>query len=184
MNVLNTNLTVEQEICIKCGLCCDGTLFNLATVEKGEKEFLPTLLQKRYIVTEKGERFNLPCPYFDKKCTIYNEKKANVCSGFRCQLLKNLSKGKINKTNAEKVVNNAIELRNEIFRIYKPLNKSNLTLSFKELHYAIRKRNETNIVEDVKDKQLELLMFKSNILEILLIKYFKSTKEYESLMME
>jgi hypothetical protein len=66
MNLANTNLTVELEICMKCGLCCDGTLFSFGLLKKGEKEFLPTLLQKRIIVTEKVERFKQPCPYFNK----------------------------------------------------------------------------------------------------------------------
>ena len=184
MNVVNNSSTVEQEICIKCGFCCDGTFFSTATVEKGEKEFLPTLLQKRYIRTEKGERFKQPCPYFNKKCTIYDQKKAQICSSFRCQLLKSFSKGKINQKNAEDIVKNALVLRNEIFLIYKTINKSNLKPSFRELLFELRKKNDANIADNIKDLHLELLLLKCYIFEILLIKHFKPPKEFESFIMK
>jgi hypothetical protein len=184
MNKADTNLTSEQEICIKCGICCDGTLFNYAVLKKGEKEFLPKLLKKKYILTETGEAFKLPCPYFDKKCTIYDKEKPHVCSSFRCQLLKNLSKGKIDKVDAEQVVKNAMKLRSEIFQLYEEINKTKELISFREILIEIRRKNEANILDAVKDKQFELLLFKSNILEILLIKYFKPSEQYQKLVMK
>lgn len=184
MNIVNNSSEVEQEICIKCGFCCDGTLFDTAALKKGEKEFLPALLQNRYIGPENRERFKLPCPYFDKKCTIYDQKKVYVCSAFRCQLLKSLSKGKINQRNAEDIVKNAHELRNEIFMIYKTISKSNLKPCFRELLYELRKKNDANIADNIKDLQIELLLFKCYIFELLLIKHFQSSKEFESFIME
>lgn len=184
MNVVKTNLTPEQEICIKCGICCDGTLFNNAVLKKGEKEFLPPLIKKRYFKTETGEAFKLPCPYFDKKCTIYDQEKPHVCSSFRCQLLKNLAKEKINKVDAVQVVKNAMDLRSEIFILYEAINKTKEPISFREILFDIRKRTETNKLANIKDQQLELLLFKSNILEILLIKYFKPADEYQKMVMK
>jgi len=179
-SIINSSPISEQSICIKCGLCCDGTLFDNAVLNPGEKGNLPEKMEHNYVKSGEKEYFKLPCLYFNEKCTIYDQKKAHVCSAFRCQLLKNLSKGKINKKNAEDIVINAFELRNEIFQNYKTINKTNVTPSFRALLFEVRKKNEANI----KDKEFNLLLFKCNIFEILLIKYFKSSKEFESLLME
>ncbi|WP_313114053.1 YkgJ family cysteine cluster protein [Aequorivita sediminis] len=184
MNLENSNITPEQEICIKCGLCCDGTLFNHAVLRKDEKESLPPLIAKRYMQTETGEAFKLPCPYFDKKCTIYDQEKPDVCSSFRCQLLKNLSKEKTTKVDAAQIVENAMELRSEIFALYEKVNTTKEPMSFRDILFDLRVRTEKNELENIKDPQLDLLMFKSHILEILLIKYFKPSDEYQKLVMK
>lgn len=184
MNVVNTNITPEQEICIKCGMCCDGTLFNHAVLQKGEKKSLPPLIAKRYMLTDTGEVFKLPCPYFDKKCTIYDQEKPDVCSSFRCELLKNLSKEKTTKANATQIVENAMDLRSEIFTMYEKAYKIMEPISFRDILFDLRKRTEKNELENIKDPQLDLLMFKSNILEILLVKYFKPSEEYQKLVMK
>ncbi len=173
----------EQEICVTCGLCCDGTLFEWATVEEGEKAELPKKLQQKCFSAEEREGFKQPCPYFENKCTIYFQKKAHICSVFRCQLLKDLFEETINHSDAKNVVKNAIELRNEIFQIYKVNYKPGTKLSFTELLCELRKKNTTNIESNRKDLDLELLMFKFNILEILLVKHFKSSEEFNNFIM-
>ena len=175
----------EQSICIKCGICCDGTLFNKAILHKGEKENVPKKFEKLVESNSKGDYFKLPCIYFDKKCTIYTEKKPCVCSEFRCKLLKDFSKEKISFLDAQNTVEKAIELRNEVIQLYKEYsNNSNEKISFKELFSEIWEINETNINSNNKDKKFDLLMFKSNILEILLIKHFKSSDDFENLIMK
>ena len=39
---LNADIPViEQEICVTCGFCCDGTLFKYAVLQSGERGNLP-----------------------------------------------------------------------------------------------------------------------------------------------
>jgi len=176
-------LNDEQKVCIKCGLCCDGTLFDHALLDKGEKPNLPKLMQQQYFKTDKKEAFRLPCPYFDKKCTIYRQQKAHVCSSFRCELLKEFSKSNISLKDAQNVVENAITLRSEIFELYTKYKKSSIKISFRELLKEISQEKEKNDKQNITNQALDLIYFKTNILEILLIKHFKPKKEFDNLLM-
>ena len=112
----NLSPKAEQAICVTCGFCCDGTLFDHAVLQPGEKGNLPEYMERSYFKNEKGEYFRLPCEYFNENCSIYDQKKAHICSAFRCQLLKDFSKKKITQSNAKKVVRNAKDQR-KILRI-------------------------------------------------------------------
>jgi hypothetical protein len=65
-------MTKEQEICVDCGFCCDGTLFNQAVLKPAEKGNLPHWMEENYREKEDDGFFPLPCAYFDGNCTIYN----------------------------------------------------------------------------------------------------------------
>jgi hypothetical protein len=168
----------EQAICVQCGLCCDGTLFGHAVLQKGERGSLPEKIEQQYWKEEETEFFTLPCQYFNGKCTIYDQKKAVVCSAFRCQLLKNFSKGQISKDNADRIVSDALKFRDEILELYKCIFEDDTKLSFRELLTEISK-NTAPPTE--KTKELALLKAKCNIYETLLIKNFKSIKTFESM---
>jgi hypothetical protein len=170
------NPVSEQQICIKCGLCCDGTLFEHAALQAGEHGSLPEKIEDNYRKLKDEEVFLLPCHYFDGKCTIYDQKKAVVCSAFRCQLLKDFSKGQISKDNADKMVLNALKFRGEIFDLYKHIFEVDTKLSFRELLTEMEGKSS---LPTEKTKELALLKAKCNIYETLLIKNFKSVKSFE-----
>ncbi|NBB22956.1 hypothetical protein GVN20_26605 [Runella sp. CRIBMP] len=172
------NPVSEQQICIKCGLCCDGTLFEHAALQAGEHGSLPEKIVDNYRKLKDEEVFLLPCHYFDGKCTIYDQKKAVVCSAFRCQLLKDFSMGQISKDNADKIVSDALKFRDEILELYKCIFEVDTKLSFRELLNEMGKMTAPPIE---KTKELALLKAKCNIYETLLIKNFKSIKTFESM---
>lgn len=83
-----------NQLCMSCGMCCDGTMFKNATVESDEKQLVESV---GLIVNEKlGEfSFEQPCKYYCKnQCAIYLQRPP-VCNGFRCQLLKKLNRDEI-----------------------------------------------------------------------------------------
>ncbi len=168
----------EQEICVQCGLCCDGTLFMYAQLQPGERGNLPEKIEQKYRKIGETEQFLLPCQYFDGKCTIYDQKRAVVCSAFRCQLLRDFSKGRISKNDADKTVLNALKFRDEILELYKRIFDVDTKLSFRELLNEMGKMTEP---PTEKTKELALLKAKCNIYETLLIKNFKSIKTFESM---
>ena len=87
----NINENFENNICVKCGMCCDGTLFNWANIEPDE--ILDELFREEIIKTnQKGKiAFSLPCSYLNGcVCSIYNSEKPKrplVCGKFKCKLL-------------------------------------------------------------------------------------------------
>jgi hypothetical protein len=79
-----------SELCLQCGLCCDGTLFTNAVLKDGEQDYTESL----GMVVETnpdGTRGNamLPCPLFlDGCCSVYTIPRPSICGAYRCELLK------------------------------------------------------------------------------------------------
>ena len=100
----------SQELCQSCGLCCEGLLHShgaLMPHEVGEAAALGLDLVEG---AEPG--FSLPCPRFDRCCTIY-EMRPNACRGFRCALLRRLDEGSVDLDDALEIVSEALKLGNE-----------------------------------------------------------------------
>ena len=179
---LNADIpVVEQEICVTCGFCCDGTLFKHAVLRPGERGNLPTKIEERYGKADEGEFFTLPCAYFCGKCTIYDQKRAVVCGAFRCKLLKNVSKDQLTQANAMQTIASARTLRNEIFQLYAELTGAAYSCSFMELLDELPTLHQMYGADSVKNKQVSLLILTCGLLDTLLTKTFKSPKSFEAL---
>ena len=174
----------EQTICITCGFCCDGTLFNHATLQPGEKGTLPQKMEEAYFMDGEKEFFRLPCPYFDGKCTIYDQKKAHICSAFRCELLKDYSGEKISQEAALRLIENAVRQRAEIRELAYKIIGTPPDISIRHLLLELRKvihAKEEN--GEPKNRELEILLAKCTIFEALLIRHFKPAKDFDSMKM-
>lgn len=74
-----------SELCVNCGLCCDGTLFRYVKISGEERE---ELVRLGIGVGEKRRRdvMWLPCGKLDGKCcTIYGQRPGG-CRAFVCAL--------------------------------------------------------------------------------------------------
>ena len=83
-----------NQLCMACGMCCDGTMFKTATVEAEENQ---QVISTGLIVNEKLGKFSFdqPCKFYcNNQCSIYIQRPP-VCTNFRCQLLKKLNKDEI-----------------------------------------------------------------------------------------
>ncbi len=172
----------EQEICVKCGLCCDGTIFSGVALEKSEKDNLPPEFAKAYDHNSEKERFLQPCPAFDQKCTIYHKKRAKVCGSFRCQLLIDFSKNKLTRQEADEIVKNAIIFKTRILDLNNEIAEKTEDLPFWKLSEEIKKKLK-QIVNDkpLRDKY-ESILANLTIFNALLIKHFKSSRKFQDLM--
>ncbi len=181
-NVGNHDLPEEQQICVGCGFCCDGTMFLNAVLQPGEHGGLPEKIEENYLKINDQEYFKLPCLYFDKHCSIYYREKAIICSTYRCQLLKNFSDGKISLPDALGIVQKALAMRQEIFEQYYLLADINKPVHFKGLLGALDKISNKKTQNYYANIDYEILVARCNIFEALLIKHFRSVQEFESLM--
>ena len=113
-------LTPEKlsEICVKCGMCCDGTLFNRATIKNTEDERLAKSFGLTTFSDADGKlNFQLPCHLFKGCCTVYDQARPNICGSFFCEPLKKAQKDEITFEKAEKLIDATVKLRNEIIEI-------------------------------------------------------------------
>lgn len=112
----------QKSLCLSCGLCCDGTIFEKAPLESGDD---PAPLKiagfeiRTKVTKEKKIRkfFSLPCVEFQQNCCrIYNDRRPAICSRYRCDLLKKHESGEIDRQEAEQKISRVLELR-EIVKI-------------------------------------------------------------------
>lgn len=74
----------SSNICLSCGLCCDGTLIGFVELENEE---LPAVKMVMDIEDENGNGFFLqPCNKYCDGCTIYAN-RPKQCGKFKCGLL-------------------------------------------------------------------------------------------------
>jgi uncharacterized protein len=76
-----------SNLCLACGLCCDGSLFERAVLKPGEETQAEKLGLVMISHDSSKPAFAQPCPAFkNENCSVYLQ-RPNVCKGFKCGLL-------------------------------------------------------------------------------------------------
>lgn len=162
----------EQQICVNCGFCCDHTLFDIAGIRSGEE------LPEKFVHLEEkkdGQRFfKLPCPYFDSKCTIYQEEKAIVCGQFRCKVLKDLEKGELSENTALQIVLEIKKQRDSLVQVYEELMGEKVT--FRNMRWKLQVLFADGKLND--DEQV--LYQKMLLLDVHLGQNFRSKESFDN----
>ena len=114
---MKTELSASEALCVRCGFCCDGTLFGHVPLTDAEAARLPAPL---HVVERQGKRTRLafvqPCAAFDAQCTIYTE-RPTTCRSYRCALLKDVEAGTASHEDARQVVSSLHARREAIARL-------------------------------------------------------------------
>jgi Fe-S-cluster containining protein len=96
-----------SELCVACGICCDGILFSSVTItDPSEAERVRALRIPVHVVDERHS-FDQPCPALgDSGCSIYTERPL-LCQAYRCLLLKQVDAGTMPLADALRTVEDA-----------------------------------------------------------------------------
>jgi hypothetical protein len=83
------------DLCLQCGLCCDGTVFHKINMKPDEKEYVESLgLPVEPNPDGDGVTVFEPCPAFvDGCCSLYQVGRPATCHVYRCQLLEHYEAG-------------------------------------------------------------------------------------------
>ena len=105
----------ESSICLKCGLCCDGTLFDFATLQEPEVHlFPPNQRLDNPASDESALAFALPCQHFrSQTCTVYPD-RPDACRVFACRVLADFRNGTKTKAHCLAIIDDALGTRNRI----------------------------------------------------------------------
>ena len=88
-------------ICLSCGICCDGTLIGFVQLDPEE---VPAVRAIMDIEEENGNGFFLhPCKKFCDGCTVYSN-RPKQCASFECGLLKSVEKKELEFNSAVDMV--------------------------------------------------------------------------------
>ena len=110
----------SESLCISCGICCDGTLFNRVGIrnEADVESLQGTPVTIR--TTDDEQWFSQPCVAFDGCCSIY-EQRPTTCRKFACSLLHRHGAGEVSTEEAKRVIRQTIELRDKAVAAMRPL---------------------------------------------------------------
>lgn len=174
----------EQEICVSCGLCCDATLFMHASLITGERGHLPEKIDEASFTEEGKDFFHLPCLYFSGTCTIYDRQRADVCSTYRCRLLREFAEVRISGESALKTVREAVVMRDSILEEYRRLTGRDTGIGFRRVLAELVGVMKASADGGSPGGDHEVLLVRCNILEALLIKVFMPAEEFEKYVMK
>jgi hypothetical protein len=114
----NHDQSSSEILCLECGLCCTGYLFTHASLKDDEVPDAIALGLPVDKQNKSGERyFELPCPLYDRKCSIYNDpRKPERCTTYKCKLLIDLESNKISIDHALKKIRHSKAMISEFKR--------------------------------------------------------------------
>ncbi len=94
-----------ENICIDCGLCCDGTLFT--QVPLTDDDDAAPLKALGFVLKDHDGKpiFDQPCAHFSKGCCQVYEGRPRVCRTYRCTLRQRYDKGEVTAEAAKALIN-------------------------------------------------------------------------------
>ncbi len=102
-----------MNICIECGLCCDGTIFSFVPIEP-EDDVGPLREVGAILETDETARFLQPCAALELRCCSIYESRPSLCRAYRCALLKRVEAGEAEVEEARDIIATVIELRDRV----------------------------------------------------------------------
>jgi len=145
---------VEQgeELCLACGLCCDGTLFDLVKLEPNDdarklKELgLPVTISRG---KEPVARFPQPCAALceDRTCRLYAD-RPKQCRVFECGVFKNAKAGRITHAAALRLVKQTRQRAEKVRRLLRELGDTEEHRALGERFHRTSERLEAGGVGD------------------------------------
>lgn len=110
-----------QSLCVRCGLCCDGTIFEWASVVPEDD---PTQLDAGGFVVqtvEDRQRFWQPCHHQQSRiCTIYQQWRPSICHRFKCGVLKRMEAGELSVDEAHVLIQRTVKLADQVWAQLRP----------------------------------------------------------------
>lgn len=112
MSKIETAHAFDREkgnICIQCGLCCDGSIFSCAKIDPHDDLTLLKQMGVQSVMDGDAPIFLLPCGGQEGKlCGLYNDaRRFKVCKKFKCRLLKRYTSGEISYGEAVHIIEEA-----------------------------------------------------------------------------
>lgn len=161
-----------SDLCVCCGMCCDGTLFPYAFVRDEDDRQVAQHLGLTTSEIKDRLFFKMPCPHFSGCCTVYDRPRPHTCSAFFCPPIKKYNRGEQTFEDAEQQVTLLRQHRDKLLQIASQFPELE-NLHFRELRSKLEASGEDEAFVS-KYGQLYLMLF---IFRDLHSKYFKSAKE-------
>jgi uncharacterized protein len=131
----------SSNICLSCGLCCDGTLIGFVELSREE---MPTLKKIMDIEDDNVSGFFLqPCNSFCNGCNVYSDRPKH-CASFKCELLKSVEQKNLEFDSAVETINlvkqKKISMENTLAQLQLELKSKSFNFKMVELKIFLQKK--------------------------------------------
>lgn len=135
-----------EQLCLACGMCCDGTLFDLVKLEANDDARKLKALGLPVTVSrgrEPAARFPQPCAALcaDRTCRLYADRPWQ-CRVFECGVLKEARAGRITPAAALRLVKQARRRADRVRRLLRELGDTDEHLGLGERFHRTSERLE------------------------------------------
>lgn len=141
-------MAFTEELCLACGLCCDGTLFDTVRLQPGDDAAplkaagLPlTVTRARPPTTF----FPQPCAALcaDRTCRVYAQRPTQ-CRTYECMVYKDAQDGRIDPAAALRLVKRARRQADRVRKLLRDMGDSDEQRSLGERFHRMQCRMEEN----------------------------------------
>ncbi len=141
-----------EQLCRACGLCCDGTLFDLVKLEPGDDAGKLKALGLPVVISRGKNpvaRFPQPCSALceDRSCRLYAERPWQ-CRTFECRLFKDAKAGRITFAAALPLVKQARRRADHVRRLLRELGDTDEHRALGERFHRTSERMESGNADD------------------------------------
>jgi Fe-S-cluster containining protein len=171
------NGTIAEDLCLACGICCDGTLFADVKLQAGDDSGYLRAVGLPIVVPNAGPgrpsaqgslgKFAQPCRAFQGcQCRIYEDRPKH-CRDFECVLLKSVKSGKTEGAAAFNIIRVARERAQKVERLLLELGDQHENLALSQRFRRTMKRLErSKLDEETADRygRLTLAVHDLNVL--------------------
>jgi Fe-S-cluster containining protein len=146
-------VTSADQLCLACGLCCDGTLFDNVRLGPGDAaEKLKALGLPVRVTRAKTPTsfFRQPCAALceNRTCRVYADRPSQ-CRSFECGVFKSAQAGRISFTAGLRQVTRARRKADHIRQLLRELGDTEEHRSLSERFRRVQQRMETEAVDAV-----------------------------------
>jgi Fe-S-cluster containining protein len=175
----------SEKLCLACGLCCDGTLFDLVKLEGGDDAAKLKALGLPVTVS-RGKtpiaRFPQPCSALceDRTCRVYADRPWQ-CRVFECGVLKNAKAGRVTFAAALRLVQKSRRLADKVRRLLRELGDTEEHRALGERFHRMSDRLEFGKTDaDANAKFADLSLAMHHLKLQALNKFYTKTEAKES----
>jgi hypothetical protein len=136
---------VGSDLCLACGLCCNGVLFRDVELRPGDNETV--LCSVGAVVRRLKTKTSVPqpCPALcqDNRCQVYAERPQR-CREFECALLKRVLTGAVPANHALRTIRTARQRSEKVRRLLRELGDADEQLPLSRRFNRTRRRLESS----------------------------------------
>jgi Fe-S-cluster containining protein len=166
-----------DQLCPKCGLCCNGVLFADVELQKGDDA--GRLIEAGMSLKKKGMKrvFVQPCHCFDGTlCRIYDDRPQR-CRAFECGLLKRVQAGEMEVKPALKKIAETQRLAEKVRKLLRSLGQQDEQLALTKRYAQVMSRPIDLSQEEGAEMRGELMLAVNDLMQTLQRDFLKEPKD-------